>query len=244
MSQLIVHQIPGAWGLPSIGPFGLKLHAYLRLVAIPYQTVSDATPFKGPKGKLPWIEHDGQRIGDSEFIIEYLERRFGCDPDAGLSAAERAVALSMQRLIEENLYWTMVFDRWMVEVNWPITRQTVLGQIPPAVRLLIAPFARRGVKRQLEGHGIGRHSPEEIHAIGVRDISAIADYLGDKPYLMGATATRVDAAAYGMLANIMLVPIASPVKDAALQRVNIVDYVARMQTRCFAAGDPSDRAAP
>lgn len=234
MSKLIVHQIPGAWGLPSVGPFSLKLEAYLRIVGIPYESVVDATPFKGPKGKLPWIEHEGRKIGDSGFIIEYLEQRFGCDPNAGLSAAERAIALGLRRLIEENLYWTAVYDRWMIEDNWRITRDVVLGLIPAPLRLLVAPVARRGVRRQLEAHGIGRHRREEIHAIGMKDLGAIADFLGKKPFLMGDTATEIDAVAYGLLANIMLVPFASPIKDEALRRANLVDFLERIRTRYFA----------
>lgn len=232
-SQLIVHQIPSGWGLPSIGPFSLKLETYLRIAGIAYEVVFDSTPFKGPKGKLPWIEHEGKKIGDSGFIIQYLEKRFGGDPNSGLSAADRAIALSLRRLIEENLYWVMVYDRWMVESNWPLTRQAVLGMIPAPVRAVMAPIARRGVRRQLEGHGIGKHSPDEIHAIGVRDVGAIADFLGDKPYLMGAMPTEIDAVAYGLLANIMLVPVESPVKNAANGRKNLVDYVERIRARYF-----------
>ena len=52
MSELVVHVIPPAWGLPSIGPFCLKLEAHLRMADVPYRSVVDATPFKGPKGKL------------------------------------------------------------------------------------------------------------------------------------------------------------------------------------------------
>jgi glutathione S-transferase len=233
LSELIVHQIPGAWGLPSVGPFCLKLEAYLRVVEIPYRTVVDATPFKGPKGKLPWIEHEGNKVGDSGFIIEYLESRLGCDANAGLSAEQRAIARSMRRLIEENLYWVMVYDRWLVDANWPSTRSVVLGLISAPMRLVIAPIARRGVRRQLEGHGIGLHSPEEIHAIGCKDIGAIADFLGDKPFLMGERATEIDATAYGVLANIMKVPVASPIKDEALKRANLVAYIDRIQKRYF-----------
>ncbi len=233
MSGLIVHQIPDGWGLPSIGPFSLKLETYLRIVGIPFETVVDATPFKAPKGKLPWIEHEGRKIGDSGFIIEYLEQRFGCDPNAGLSSGQRAIALAMRRLLEDDLYWTLVYDRWIVERNWARTRETVLGLIPMPSRLLIAPIARRGVRRQLAAQGMGRHSFDEIHAIGKRDVGAVADLLGDKPFLMGDAATEIDAVAYGILANIMLVPIESPIKDAALERQNLVDLVARIRDRYF-----------
>ncbi len=234
MSELVVHQIPGGWGLSSIGPFCLKLEAYLRIVGVPYRVVVDATPFRGPKGKLPWIEHEGKKIGDSGFIIEYLEQRFGCAPNAGLSGAERAIARAMRRLIEENLYWTLVYDRWMVEENWRTVRPVVLGMIPNPIRQVIAPVARHGVRRQLAAQGIGRHSREEIHAIGCKDVDAIADFLADKPFLMGETATEIDAVAYGVLANIVNVPVASPVKDAALQRRNLVDFIERVRGRYFA----------
>ena len=234
MSDLVVHQLPGAWGLPSISPFCLKLDVYLRIVDIPFRTVVDATPFGGPKGKLPWIEHEGKKIGDSGFIIEYLESRFGRYPNAGLSAAERAVSISMRRLIEENLYWAMVYDRWIVEDNWRRFRDVVLGGVPVLVRQVIAPIARRGVRRQLQGHGMGLHSRDEIHAIGRKDIGAIADFLADKPFLMGRSATEIDVIAYGILPNIMNVPIASPIKDEALKRANLVGYVERIKNRYFA----------
>jgi glutathione S-transferase len=233
LTELVVHQLPSAWGLPSISPFCLKLDVYLRMTGVPFRAVVDATPFAGPKGKLPWIEHDGRKIGDSGLIVEYLERRFGCDPNATLSPAERGVARAMRRLIEENLYWAMVYDRWIVEDNWRRFRDVVLGGVPALLRPAVAVFARRGVRGQLRGHGIGLHTRDEIHSIACGDVAAIADFLGDKSFLMGDVPTEVDAVAYGLLPNIMNVPIESPVKDAALARPNLVAYVDRMRDRHF-----------
>lgn len=233
VSTLVVHQIPGGWGLPSVGPFSLKLETYLRMTGVPYESVADPTPFRGPKGKLPWIEHDGRTIGDSGFIIDYLEKRFGCNPNAQLAPGELAVALALRRLVEESLYWTMVYDRWLVEQNWPATRSIILGLIGSSLRPIVAPLARRGVRRQLAAQGIGRHTPEEIHSIGIRDVSALADHLAGKSFLMGDSPAEIDAVAYGLLANIMLVPVDSPVKDAALERANLVAYVERMRQRYY-----------
>ncbi len=233
MPEIIVHQIVPEWGLRSVGPFCLKLEAWLKLADIPYRTVVDATPFSGPKGKLPWAEIDGVKIGDSGFIIEHLKARLGRDPDARLDASQRATAHALRRLIEDSLYWVLVYDRWMVDANWLITRSTVLGGIPAPLRMIIAPVARRGVRRQLAGQGTGKHTREEIHAIGCRDVDAVADLLADKPYLMGAEATEIDAVAYGVLANIVNVPYVSPVKDHALLRANLVGYLDRVAVRCF-----------
>jgi len=235
MSELIVHQLPGAWDLPSVSPFCLKLDAYLRIACVPFRTVVDATPFKGPKRKLPWIEHEGRRIGDSGFAIEYLESRLGCSPDGGLAPAERAVALAMRRMIEESLYWALLYDRWMVPEHWRGFRKIVLGGLPAPARVFVEPIARRGVRAQIDGCGMGRHGREEIYAIGRGDIRAISDILGDKPFLMGDVPTSIDAVAYGFLANIVKVPIESPLKRECAVHANLVDYVKRFAQRYFAA---------
>jgi glutathione S-transferase len=78
------------------------------------------------------------------------------------------------------------------------------------------------------------HSEQEVHAIGIRDLCAVADYLGDKPFLMGDSATTIDAAAYGLLANILLAPIVSPIKDEGLKRANLVAYLDRMRDSYYA----------
>ena len=235
MSDVVVHELRGAWGLPSISPFCLKLQTWLRIAGVPYSSVADATPFGAPKGKLPFIEHDGRRIGDSGLAIDYLSRRLGRDPDTTLDAVSRGTAVALRRMVEENLYWTLVYDRWMVEENWRSFRDVVLAGVPAAVRPLVAPIARRGVRKQLMGHGMGRHSADEIHAIGRRDIGALADVLGDQPFFFGDAATGFDAVAYGFLANILEAPIASPVKDEGLRRASLPAYLARMRDRFWSA---------
>lgn len=243
MSELIVHHLAGAWGLPTVSPFCLKLDAFLRIAEIPHRSVTAATPFAAPKRKAPWIEHEGKAIGDSSFIIDYLRTRFKVDPDSSLAPAQRATAHALKRLIEENLYWTMVYDRWIVDANWKIFRDVVLGGVPIPVRYAIAPVARRGVRHQLRGHGIGLHSSEEIHAIGRRDIDALADFLADKLFFMGDQPTEIDATAYGQLVNIMEAPIASPVKTHALSRLNLVAFNQRFRNRYY-GGASSSATAP
>ncbi len=233
MSELVVHSIPDGWGLPSIGPFCLKLETWLRMTEIPYRVVFDATPFRGPKGKLPWIEHEGRKLGDSGFIVDYLKEAFGRDPDADLAPHDRAVALALRRLVEDSLYWTMVYDRWMVEENWNVLRPILLGRVSRAARPVVAPLARRGVRQQLDAQGIGRHSRDEIHAIGIRDVNAIANVLGDRSFLLGDTPSEIDAVAYGLLANIVTPPLRSPVRDAAIGRATLMEWLERMRTRYF-----------
>lgn len=103
----------------------------------------------------------------------------------------------------------------------------MLAGIPKPLRFILAPIVRRNVKRQLMGHGVGKHSLQEIRAIGIKDMIALADLLGEKPFFMGETPTEIDAIAYSLLANIPSVPIESPVKDAGLSNANLADFVVR-----------------
>jgi len=233
MSELKVYHLPGLWGLKSVSPFCLKVDAFLRMTGTPHASVTAATPFGGPKRKAPWIEHDGRTLGDSKFIIAYLIDRFGVDPDVGLSADQRGRAVAIQRLVEENLYWAMVFDRWVRNENWPVLKQSVLGQIPSVVRTVIAPIARRGVKRQLQGHGIGLHSAEEIEAIARRDLEALAGMLGDRDWFFGDSPTLVDATVFSLLANIRYVAFASPMKAMIEGHGNLAHHTDRFRDRFY-----------
>jgi glutathione S-transferase len=233
MSELKAYHLPGRWGLVSVSPFCLKLDAVLRMMDIPHQSITASTPFGGPKKKAPWIEHEGRKIGDSSFIIAYLIERFGKDPDAHLTPAQRGQAVAIQRLVEENLYWAMVYDRWVREENWPILKGSVLGRIPAPIRAIIAPKARRDVQAQLKGHGLGLHSEAEVRAIAGRDIDALAAMLGDSVWFFGSEPTMTDAVVFSLLANIRYVEFASPMKAMIENHANLAAFVDRFRARFY-----------
>lgn len=233
MSELKAYHLPGRWGLVTVSPFCLKLDSFLRMTNIPHESISSATPFGGPKKKAPWIEHKGRKIGDSSLIIEYLKETFGVDPDAHLDARQRGTAVAIQRLIEENLYWAMVYDRWKRTANWPILTGSVLGDIPLPVRLLLAPIARRGVHKQLDGHGMGLHAEHEIEQIAQRDIDALAALLGENPWFLGNQPSMADATVYSLLANIIYVPFASPMNRMIEGHTNLRAFLDRFRARFY-----------
>lgn len=234
-TRVTAYHLPGSWGLVSVSPFCLKLDAFLRMTGIPHEAVTATTPFGGPKGKAPWIEHEGRKIGDSTFIILYLKERFAVEPDAHLSPAQRGQALAIQRMVEENLYWAMVNDRWNTPVNWPVLKGSVLGGIPKIPREIMAPLARRRVLKQLKGHGMGCHSAEEIAAIAKCDIDALAAILGDQPWFFGSEPTETDCLVYSLLANIYCVGFASPMKPVIAGHANVVLFIERFAERFYPA---------
>lgn len=233
MQNLTAYHLPGGWGLTSLSPFCLKLDGWLRMAGIAHDSVTAKTPFGGPKGKAPWIEHQGRKIGDSTLIIHYLKAQLGVDPDAHLTPEQKGMAVAIGRLIDENLYWVMVHDRWNTPENWPLLKATVLGGIAAPVRHLMAPFARRGVLKQLKGHGMGCHSADEIAAIGQHDLDALAAILGDKSWFLGDQPSGVDAVAYGQLANIACVGFTSPMKQVIARHANLTAFIERFRATYY-----------
>ncbi len=228
-----LYQFAPAFGLPNTSSFCLKLETYLRMVDLPFEPVYTIEMGKAPKGKMPYIEDGESKIGDSNFIIDYLKQTYGDRLDANLTPPERAISLAMRRLIEENLYWVMVHDRWMEPANWETTKVVFFKDLPPILRSIVPNIARQDIKKQLQGHGMGKHSSAEIYAIGLADLGALSDFLADKPFFLGSDPTTLDASAYGILANILGSPFDSPLKERVRQLNNIVAYCDRMRDRYY-----------
>ena len=68
-----LYQFQPAFGLPNASPFCMKVENYLRMAVLPYEIAPNASHFKAPKGKLPYIEDGAKVVADSSFIIEYLK---------------------------------------------------------------------------------------------------------------------------------------------------------------------------
>ena len=83
--------------------------------------------------------------------------------------------------------------------------------------------------------GIGRHSKEEIYQIAEKDLRALSDYLGEKPYVMGAEATTVDCTAFGLLANILYAGLETPLSKLIKDELkNLSEYVERLKGEFWA----------
>jgi hypothetical protein len=106
-----------AFGLPDPSPFVTKAEVLLKMAGLAYRI--DNTGFRrSPKGKLPYIDDDGERIADSTFIRWHLENKYHIDFEKGLSAEQRAVGWAFEKMAEDNLYWARVEARWFDETNF------------------------------------------------------------------------------------------------------------------------------
>jgi glutathione S-transferase len=222
-----LHEFGPAWGInPS--PFCLKVEAYLGLAGIPHKPVV-TLPFQAPRGKLPFIVDGGRRIADSGHIIDHLRQSAAIDLDAGLDERQRALGHLLRRCCEESLYFVLVYARWVDEAGWRVMRPIVSRALPPGLRAVITPVARRGVRKSLHGQGYGRHTRDEIYALGAADLAAIAALIAGRAFAVADRPTSFDAVLYAFLTSILRPPIETPLKQAALQRPTLAEYVTRVE---------------
>jgi glutathione S-transferase len=67
--------------------------------------------------------------------------------------------------------------------------------------------------------------------LATRSIDSIADYLGRKPFFLGAEPAGVDAAIFAFVAGTLCPYFESPLRSAAERHDNLRRYVGRMTKR-------------
>jgi glutathione S-transferase len=237
-----------AWGLPDVSTFVTKVDCYLRMVKLPYTLVSllgenftrtlarwssGELPIR-PKGKFPYVEDRGTVVADSSFIIDYVKATYGDNlGEVTLTPEERGIALSMRRMVEEHLYWVIVYSCWMEDAVWEDYCRLAFGPLAPTELMAI----REGVRGDLYAQGLGRHTRSEVYEQGNADLSALSAYLGDKPYALGERPTELDATVYAFLARVLWCPYVSPLKTHASTLVNLERYCQRMHTRYYSGSN-------
>lgn len=221
-----------AFGLPDMSPFVTKAEMLLKLAGLDYRTDSNGFS-KAPKGKLPYIDDDGEIIADSTFIRRHIEAKYGIDFDKGLDAEQRATAWAFERMFEDHVYWTVLHARWVDDGNFNRGPRVYFDRMPMPMRMIVARLARRQLKAQIMGHGMGRHSDAEIVALGTHSLDAAAAFLGHKTYMMRYEPSGLDATAFAFLAGALCPLFETPLRTAAERHDNIKAYVARMAERYY-----------
>lgn len=224
-----------ACGMPDLSPFCIKLETFLRMAQIPYETQL-GYPKQAPKGKLPYIEHHGKVVSDSTLIVDYLTDTFDVSLDSTLDNRQSSVGRAFQSMIEEHLYFAIVYFRWQDEEGWMSYEDVVAQTIqhagaPQWLSETLTRLSRRSVLKALNAQGTGRLGAEDVAALACQQISAISNFLTHKKYFLGERPSAIDATVFAFLESILRPPFSNPLRRHAKTLDNLVNYTERMRAR-------------
>ena len=146
--------------------------------------------------------------------MKHLARTRGVDLDAHLDASERAIALLVQRTLEELYAFVALYTHFIRPDGW---RHMVRGRL----------------RKILWTQGVLRHSDADIIASGLHDWRAVLAMMSGGPFFLGDEPTGIDAIVFGSLAATVLTPIESPIRDFLRSQSAFVAYAERMRARFF-----------
>jgi glutathione S-transferase len=215
-----IHTFPAGFGLPTTGPFSLKLAMALRLAGIRYSLVAGTDLTKSPKRKIPWIDVGGRSIADSALILSWLRDTRGVDLERGLSPLQRAQGLALRALLEE--HWHQVFE---IEL--------ILD--PEGAGPHLGAAMQEHFRKHLYERGMLRHTRDEIIALGREDLDATAAWLDARGGAWAITdePTLTDCTIWGLLAPAVYAPFPTPCMSYARTLAPIVRFIERARDRCF-----------
>ena len=176
---------------------------------------------------------DGQRIGDTEVIIELLGRRYNVDLNAALTPEQNATGHAWRRTFEEHFHQVLEWELFEHPAGASFMKQSMAKQAPPVLGALLWSMVSSHFRRQLFARGIGRHTPDVIEAKGRADIDALAAHLQGRTFLVADYPTAHDVAVFGLLAPMVYWTMPTPVASYARTVPAVAAYVGRMRQRCF-----------
>jgi len=228
MSDIVVYAFMPAWGLPSSGPFALKLIGWMNWQGIGHEVRVENRSSKGPMGKSPWIETGGRRIADSDRIIRHLSVTRGLPDPTAPQDAVSARALAVKTAAEERLHQILEWELFCHPAGRAGMLDLIRTDLPGPVARIVLHMMHRHFDRQLKARGIGRMPPDEIRAEGLRQIEGLGHMLAEAPFLSGDRPALADFAVWGQVAPLLAWPMETPLAQEIKARPAIADWAARV----------------
>lgn len=234
MLELIVYPKGEIKKLINPSPFCAKVEILLRVLKIEHKIVEfRGNPAKFPNKKLPVINDNGKIIADSSIIQNHLLKKAKANLDFELSAEQKAIGFTLQKMIEEYYYWSLLHERWFIDSNWQKLKEDYFSHIPKLIRGMVTNLVRKSTRRNAEGHGLSRHSDDHVLNEGRKCIRVIANLLGDKKYIFGNTLSSFDIVVYAFIASTIHSPLGPEFQKEVNIHENLINYDKHMYSEVF-----------
>jgi glutathione S-transferase len=230
--MIVLYGFGATFDLPEASPFVIKTKVQLDMAQLPHR-VERGSLQQSPKAKLPYILDGDRKIGDSTFIRAHIEATYGADLDHNLNAEQRAQSWAIERMLEDHLYWAILYFRWIDDANFAKGPAHFFDEVSADRRDAARQAGRERVRQKIYDHGLGHHREDEIAELAGRSVAALAAFLSEKPYLMGSEPCGADATAFGMITSVLTPFFDTRLRSDALRHANLVDYDKRMMRRYY-----------
>ncbi|XP_076342300.1 failed axon connections-like [Tachypleus tridentatus] len=222
--------------VPSVSPFCLKVETWLRMTGLKYENVDHRLKYKSKKGQLPFVELNGTEIADSDIIISELTKKFEKDIDADLSIDQKNISHAFNSMLNNHTSWVMRWWRYTHPSQFLKTaqldvKQVLNSKLPKGVLQFFFKMGFKSNVKKTIGHGLGRHSNEEILQFGKNDLKALSEYLQDKPFFFGDEPHLLDCVAFAHLCQFYYVPFGDMKEYMDNECTNLVSFLERMKER-------------
>ncbi len=229
-----LYSFGSSFGVMDPSPFVVKVDAFLKIAGLPFEVIAGADNLKlAPKGKLPFIVNSDAenevKIADSQAIIEYLTNKHKLSLDDHLSPAQQAQSYLFTKSLDENLYWCLVYSRWILDDTWQVVKASFFGGLPWPIRVIVPSMIQRKVRKNLYGQGLGRHSKEEVLAISDKSFSALSTLLAEQDYFFGEQPSTFDATVYAILCQFISTNCDNEFNAKARSYSNLVLFCQRIE---------------
>lgn len=240
--QINVYGFVPAWGLPTSGPFALKLLAWLEAHKIDYAFKTEMNTAKGPKGKSPWVEMGGQTIADSDVIIRHIAAAKNIALDQDLRTPQVASGHAFKVAFEERFHQILEWELFEHPKGLAFIKKAISESAPTLLAPIIFAMVKRQFSRQLYARGISRHSQAHIVHLADELLTALESFIESHGFAR-TTDQRAnrqlpqieELSVYGQLAPLrhwtMPTPTALIVKDRKI----LTDWVDEVESLCFGA---------
>ncbi len=231
---MILFGFGAAPGVEDPSPFVLKVHTFLRMAGIEYESRGNIGYLrKSPKGKLPYLKDGDEIVADSSFIIDYLTEKYSVDLDDHLSKEQKAQAYFAKKAFEESWYWCGVYFRWAHEPSWQKLKPIFFKSLSFPLSKIVPLVARKGIVGTIKGQGTGKHTESEILTIAKQHFDHFEAQLGDKQYWFGDKPSSIDAIAFAFLAQAILFELDNPIAKLAKEYSGLVAYCEMMNQQYY-----------